>query len=231
MDIRLRKPRQKCCTQRQTNIYPIWCCDKRQWVLYNVVTNDWTGFNDGAALEDFTRAGLNILESGIIERVEGDRLVLFGHSVGSLAAWVSFPIRDVHRLIKFLSIWVASLYQERGHLLDALIVAEPPGEIFSKEPIAKQNSEAFIPLTKNWKDIWASKEEAFAWLSSKQPYKAWDKRVLQAYVVCSLSYGFMDSDAHKNTGPWTMPPTDWRISRPSGGRHIELPSRAWNLRV
>lgn len=60
---------------------------------------------------------------------------------------------------------------------------EPPAEIFAQLPVTKQKSLLFLEATKTRRDIWASKKEALEWLVVRRPWKAWDRRALEAYVV------------------------------------------------
>ncbi|RDB26981.1 Abhydrolase domain-containing protein mpaH [Hypsizygus marmoreus] len=139
------------------------------------VLNDKALFNSPThlldiSLEEYARTGLRILTSGIIESSDKDRIIVVGHSVGSIAA-----------------LWLTSMYQqEHKKLIDMLIMVEPPGEVFGKLPIMRQKSEAFIEVTKTRRDIWASKEEAFKWFAARRPWKVWDQRALKAYVDYGL---------------------------------------------
>ena len=134
----------------------------------SAVLNDEFLFHDkgDVLLEEFARSPLRVLRSGLIENMEKERIILVGHSVGSLAA-----------------AWAAYLYhKEDNKVVDSCIMIEPPGEIFGKLPILKQKSLMFLEATKTRRDIWSSKSEALEWLGARRPWKLWDKRALQAYV-------------------------------------------------
>lgn len=84
-----------------------------------------------------------------------------------------------------LSVWLTSMYhQENNKAADLCIMIEPPSEAFGPLPITKQNSILFLEVTKNRRDIWPSKKEALEWFAARRPWKTWDRRALEAYVVC-----------------------------------------------
>lgn len=47
---------------------------------------------------------------------------------------------------------------------------------------------AAIDLAKSRVDVWPSRDAARKWLSKRLPYKLWDSRVLQLYVVRQLPH-------------------------------------------
>lgn len=55
--------------------------DRRQIVLQT----DW----QHKALEEYARSGLRLLRSNLIENLDKERVILVGHSVGSMAACVA----------------------------------------------------------------------------------------------------------------------------------------------
>ena len=57
-------------------------------------------------------------------------------------------------------------------------------EILAKATGSNTPLVAAVELAKTRKDIWPSREDAHQWLAKRLPYKTWDPRILQLYVVC-----------------------------------------------
>ncbi|KAK6984964.1 CN hydrolase domain-containing protein [Favolaschia claudopus] len=105
------------------------------------------------------------------EHMKGHRVVVVGHSAGSVAGVIATKYLD-----RSTSCIVAMI-------LTAPAMVAP--EIYHRylEPTAAKLSEAVLQRP----DTWASREEAHHWLKARFPWNVWDERVLKLYVEHGLT--------------------------------------------
>ncbi|KAJ7509016.1 hypothetical protein B0H11DRAFT_2270556 [Mycena galericulata] len=123
----------------------------------------------GITAYDWAKGVQTLLESGLIS---SDRLVSVGHSAGACVQVLS-------------TISSTSSSELRLSPYSAMILVEPT--MMTKEIFA-QGSELsemtrVIDAVKKRRDIWESREAARAWFTQRLPWKRWDARVLDAFVV------------------------------------------------
>ena len=92
----------------------------------------------------------------------------------------------------FSDLWLYRITATLGYPLDrlplsSLIMVEPP--MMTPEIVKHGLETGSLPMiraiefAKTRRDIWSSREEAREWFAKRSPWKRWDKRVFDLFIV------------------------------------------------
>ncbi|KAJ7728456.1 Alpha/Beta hydrolase protein [Mycena metata] len=120
----------------------------------------YAAYEWGAAIASFVRS----------PRMHGKRIVAIGHSAGAgamLVALKAIPLPKIpYVLVVLVEPTVTSPAMFYRHIVDSVT--------------------AVVAATMMRRERWRSRDEAFAWLGRRAPWKLWDKRVLRSFVEHGL---------------------------------------------
>ena len=85
---------------------------------------------------------------------------------------------------------VASAPSLQATTIPLLILFEPPIALmwWHQLPNLPEVTKALAESTKLRRDRWESKQEALKYFKQRTPWKFWDSRALNEFVVCHFSY-------------------------------------------
>jgi hypothetical protein len=116
----------------------------------------------------------------------GKKVVLVGHSTGTCAWYVRLHSSLIHHPHFFLSTIAASQITLPVSPIISLILFEP---VMVLQPITDNDErlklgERTVKGVKTRQCTFATREHAEKYVKSRPPWKSWDERMIQCYLVC-----------------------------------------------
>ncbi|KAF9043632.1 alpha/beta-hydrolase [Hymenopellis radicata] len=121
---------------------------------------------------DYARTFDILIKSGLVDFSAQARLILIGHSAGAASiVLATLPVLDPR--------------------IDKIILVEPvmiTRNLMDSNPAARLLTDRMILLNQSQRDVWENREEARKWMSSRNPWRRWDPRVLDLHVTYGLRH-------------------------------------------